>query len=132
MSAINEAYARIDFATIQELQNRMDALENKIPSGPLSILRGDGISIDDTIIFATTINIPGDHADNIKVSFGNSTFKSWPVVTGTLYDPYNANEDVELPNLVMRNMSKNSVVFNIQRKAKRRYILHVVAIGEVP
>ncbi len=130
MSAINEAYARIDFATIQELKNKINDLERRIPTEPIAKVRNEDLSIKDTKFFATAIPIPSGSSNSIKVNFGSGTFSSWPVVTATLYDPTGSSGDNELPSLMMRDISRLSVTVDLRRKTKKRLVLHVIAVGE--
>ena len=52
MSAINEAYARIDVATIQDLVNRIASLEKRVFDGPIAKIRNEDKNIRGTKINA--------------------------------------------------------------------------------
>lgn len=130
MSAINEAYARIDVATIQDLVNRIASLEKRIFDGPIAKIRNEDKNIRGTKIFARAINVPSNSSDSIKIEFGSGTFGGLPVVTATAYDPTTGKGDSESPTLIMTDLSKTSVKIDIKRKTKGRLIIHVIAIGE--
>jgi hypothetical protein len=130
LSAINEAYARIDFATIQELKNKINDLERRIPTEPIAKVRNEDLAIKNTKFFASVIPIPSGSSNSIKVNFGSGTFSSGPVVTATLLDPAGSSGDNELPSLIMRDLSRLSVTVDLRRKTKKRLFLHVIAVGE--
>lgn len=130
MSAINEAYARIDVATIQDLVNRIASIEKRIPDGPVAKIRNEDKNIKGIKIFARSINVPSNSSDSIKVDFGSGTFGAQPIVTATAYDPTTGKGDTESPTLIMRDLSKTSIKIDIKRKTKGRLIIHVIAIGE--
>ena len=67
MSAINEAYARIDFATIQELQNKINDLEKRIPSGVFSKIRGEDFNINNTKVFAAVVPVPTGNDNTLRI-----------------------------------------------------------------
>lgn len=130
MSAINEAYARIDFATIQELQNKINDLEKRIPSGVFSKIRGTDYSINNTRVFAAVIPVPTGTDNTFRVNFGSGTFSSLPIVTVTVGTNLDISADTELPNLVVRDLTRTSVVVEMRRKNKKALRLHVIAVGE--
>lgn len=127
MSAINEAYARIDVATIQALVNRVASLEKRMPDGPIAKIRNEDKNIKGIKIFARAVNVESDSSNSIKIQFGSGTFSANPVVTATVYDPLGKGTET---SLVMKNLTKNSVAIDIIRKGKGRLIIHVIAIGE--
>jgi len=130
MSAINEAYARIDYATIQRLQNELNELKRQIPNGTFAKIRGDSKSVKKTRMFARAVPVSSSD-DTVKVEFGSQTFSSNPIVTATIYDPTKNKGDTEGATIVMRNLTKKSVVFEVKRKGKGRFVIHVIAIGEI-
>lgn len=130
MSSINEAYARIDVATIQDLVNRIASLEKRVFDGPIAKIRNEDKNIRGTKIFARAVNVSSDSSGSIKVEFGSGTFSALPVVTATAYDPLTGTAGSESSILVMRDLSKTSVRIDIKRKTTGRLIIHVIAIGE--
>lgn len=130
MSAINEAYARIDVATIQDLVNRVASLERRVFDGPVAKIRNEDKNIRGIKIFARSINVPSNSSDSIKVEFGSGTFGAQPIVTATAYDPTSTTGETESPTLIMKDISKTSIKIDIKRKTKGRLIIHVIAIGE--
>lgn len=130
MSAINEAYARIDVATIQDLVNRIASLEKRVFDGPVAKIRNEDKNLRGMKIFARAINVPSNSSDSIKIEFGSGTFGAQPIVTATAYDPTTGKGETESPTLTMRDLSKTSVKIDINRKTKGRLIIHVIAIGE--
>jgi hypothetical protein len=130
LSAINEAYARIDVAMIQDLVNRIASLEKRMPDGPVAKIRGESRNIQGIKIFAVAKNVTSNSSDSIKIEFGSGTFSSNPIVTATAYDPTSASGETESPTLVMRDISKTSVTIDIKRKTQGRLIIHVIAIGD--
>lgn len=129
MSAINEAYARIDVATIQDLVNRIASLEKRVFDGPVAKIRNEDKNLRGIKIFARAIPIDSKN-DSLKVEFGSGTFSANPVVTATVYDPSKGTGENESPTLVMRDLSKTSIRIDIKRKTNGRLIIHVIAIGE--
>lgn len=129
---INEAYARIDVATILDLQNRIAELERVMPTEAISKIRNDTWNIKKTRFFARAINVPSGSSDVVKVDFGTGFFNAQPVVTATIYDSTSKNKNIEDATLTMHDLSKNSVRISINRKTKGRIIIHVIAIGEGP
>jgi hypothetical protein len=130
LSAINEAYARIDVAMIQDLVNRIASLEKRMPDGPVAKIRNEDKNIQGIKIFARAVNVSSNSSDSIKVEFGSGTFSGNPIVTATAYDPTSASGETESPTLVMKDISKTSVTIDIKRKTKGRLIIHVIAIGD--
>jgi hypothetical protein len=127
LSAINEAYARIDVATIQALVNRVASLEKRMPDGPIAKIRNEDKNIKGIKIFARAVNVDSDSSNSIKIQFGSGTFSANPVITATVYDPLGKGTET---SLVMKNLTKNSVAIDIIRKGTSRLIIHVIAIGE--
>lgn len=126
---INEAYARIDVATILDLQNRINSLEKVMPTEAISKIRDNNYNIKKTRIFAKAVNLGNSDGNTIKVNFGTNLFSERPVVTATLYDPLTAGGNIEQATLTMRDLSNTSVKIDINRKTKGRVIVHVIAIG---
>lgn len=130
MSAINEAYARIDYATIQRLQNELDDLKRQMPTGTFSVVRGDSLPIKKTKVFARAVPVGENDKNPFTVQFGSGMFSSNPVVTVTMYDPTANKSDTSGTTIIMRNLTKKSVDVEVTRKGKGRFVLHVIAIGE--
>jgi hypothetical protein len=133
MSSINEAYARIDYATILELQDRINKLENIIESytsDTFSNLEGAKSNVRGTKIFTETITV-GAKDSKVDVVFGSNFFGSSPTVTATIRDINNKLVGgTDLPVILISQLDKNKTQFVIKRKKEATLILHIIAIGE--
>lgn len=132
MSAINEAYARIDYETIIQLKQDMRELKedfNKlIGRNAITRFEGQSLSVAKTRIFAEKVSVPRAN-DEFTMNFGSNRFESAPVVTATLA----LVDDKQEPNdvsVVIKELTATKVVFEVQRKVKQNVRLHVIAIGE--
>lgn len=128
VSAINEAYARIDYSLIKDLQSQINDLRKEIYRGSISHIRKNDYSVNETRIWAGAIIIESKSSDTAEVKFGG-IFDSVPVVTATVYDPTKSVADTEGATIVMRNLSEKGVTLDIYRKKKGRMIVHVIAVG---
>ena len=133
MSAINEAYARIDYAVIQGLQNEIDELKRSLNAySGFAKIKGDLLSVKNTRVFARTVQVPSNSNNTIKVEFGSGTFSGIPVVTASVLDPTPSKTDLGVVTVIMKSLSKSSVTMEITRTGKGAMVLHVIAVGERP
>lgn len=131
MSAINEAYARIDYGMIQDLQTQINNLKKEINTGVFAKIRNRDCTLKETKFWARGIVIPSNASDTQKVTFGANTFTKEPVVTATVYDPTRTKDDTEGATIILRNITKSSVTLDISRKGKGPITVFIIAIGEV-
>ena len=133
MSSINEAYARIDYATILELQDRINKLENIIESytsDTFSNLEGAKSNVRGTKIFSETITV-GEKDSKVNVVFGSNFFGNSPTVTATIRDIDNKLVGgTDLPVILISQLDKNKAQFVVKRKKEASLVLHIIAIGE--
>jgi hypothetical protein len=133
MSSINEAYARIDYATILELQDRINKLENIIESytsDTFSNLEGAKSNVRGTKIFSETITV-GEKDSKVNVVFGSNFFGNSPTVTATIRDINNKLVGgTDLPVILISQLDKNKAQFVVKRKKEASLVLHIIAIGE--
>jgi hypothetical protein len=133
MSSINEAYARIDYATILELQDRINKLENIIESytsDTFSNLEGVKSNVRGTKIFTETITV-GEKDSKVNVVFGSNFFDSSPTVTATIRDINNKLVGgTDTPVVLISQLDKNKATFVIKRKKEASLVLHIIAVGE--
>jgi|688.fasta_scaffold04243_2 hypothetical protein len=133
MSSINEAYARIDYATILELQDRINKLENIIESytsDTFSNLEGAKSNVRGTKIFTETITV-GEKDSKVNVVFGSNFFGNSPTVTATIRDINNKLVGgTDLPVILISQLDKNKAQFVVKRKKEASLVLHIIAIGE--
>jgi hypothetical protein len=133
MSSINEAYARIDYATILELQNRINSLENIISSytsDKFANLEGVSSNVRATKVFTETITV-GEKDSKVNVSFGSNFFGMSPTVTATIRDINNKlASGTEIPVVLITQLDRTKATFLIKRKKETSLVLHVIAIGE--
>jgi hypothetical protein len=133
MSSINEAYARIDYATILELQDRINKLENIIESytsDTFSNLEGAKSNVRGTKIFTETISV-GEKDSKVNVVFGSNFFGNSPTITATIRDINNKLVGgTDLPVILISQLDKNKAQFVIKRKKEASLVLHIIAIGE--
>jgi len=133
MSSINEAYARIDYATILELQDRINKLENIIESYTSDIfsnLEGVKSNVRGTKIFTETITV-GAKESKIDVVFGSNFFDTSPTVTATIRDINNKLVGgTDIPVVLISELNKTKATFVIKRKKEASLVLHIIAVGE--
>lgn len=133
MSSINEAYARIDYATILELQNKVIELEKIVQgytSDTFSNLEGSKSNVRGTKIFTETVTV-GEKDSKIDVVFGSNFFDSSPTVTATIRDINNKLVGgTDTPVVLISKLDKNKATFVIKRKKEASLVLHIIAIGE--
>jgi len=133
MSSINEAYARIDYATILELQDRINKLENIIESytsDTFSNLEGAKSNVRGTKIFTETITV-GEKESKVNIVFGSNFFGNNPTVTATIRDINNKLVGgTDLPVILISQLDKNKAEFVVKRKKEASLVLHIIAIGE--
>jgi hypothetical protein len=133
MSSINEAYARIDYATILDLQNKVNSLEKIISSynsDKFSNLEGESTNVRGTKVFTETVTV-GEKDSKIQVVFGSNFFASSPTVTATIRDINNKLAGgTEIPVVLITQLDKSKATFLVKRKKETSLILHIIAIGE--
>lgn len=133
MSAINEAYARIDYAMILQLKNDVEALQKIIQSytsDKFSSLEGESANVRGTKIFTETVTV-GEKESKVEVVFGSNFFSTSPTVTATIRDINNKlASGTDTPVVLMTKLDKNKATFLVKRKKEASLILHIIAIGE--
>ena len=133
MSAINEAYARIDYAMILQLKNDVEALQKIIQSytsDKFSSLEGESANVRGTKVFTETVTV-GEKESKVEVVFGSNFFATSPTVTATIRDINNKlASGTDTPVVLMTKLDKNKATFLVKRKKEASLILHIIAIGE--
>jgi hypothetical protein len=133
MSSINEAYARIDYATILDLQNKVNSLEKIISSytsDKFANLEGESANVRGTKVFTETVTL-GEKDSKVQVVFGSNLFSSSPTVTATIRDINNKLAGgTEIPVVLITQLDKNKATFLVKRKKETSLVLHIIAIGQ--
>lgn len=133
MSSINEAYARIDYATILDLQNKVNSLEKIISSytsDKFANLEGESANVRGTKVFTETVTL-GEKDSKVQVVFGSNLFASSPTVTATIRDINNKLAGgTEIPVVLITQLDKNKATFLVKRKKETSLVLHIIAIGQ--
>lgn len=135
MSAINEAYARIDYAYLKNLESRINKLEEEVNKLNSSV---DSINGDDTRAsnkrFSTRRITMSKSKTSGKVNF-SPAYPSIPTVVFTAQDDVAAGRVI-----VITELTKEYVKFNVltltssavkgdQGSAKGNYTINMIAIG---
>jgi hypothetical protein len=133
MSSINEAYARIDYATILDLQNKVNSLEKIISSytsDKFANLEGESTNVRGTKVFTETVTL-GEKDSKVQVVFGSNLFDSSPTITATIRDINNKLAGgTDMPVVLITQLDKNKATFLVKRKKETSLVLHIIAIGE--
>lgn len=123
MSAINEAYARIDYSYLKELESRLQAVENEI----------DEISDDvDTGVSKRIVTRKVSLKDNKssgKITFGKA-FPRRPTVTFGIQDGAGIARSVVITEITTEYFKYTVFKHPGQKGADGGFTLHIVAIGD--
>jgi hypothetical protein len=128
VTAINEAYARIDYSMLLKMQAQIDDLKKLIPTGKFSAIQNENYSIRGTAVFAQRKNVAKD-VDEVVFNFAQM-FDEVPVVTASIGgNSANAHDPLEVA-VIITEIDKNKVTFEVGRKSKKNFILNVIAVGK--
>lgn len=132
MSSINEAYARIDYEAIVNIQQSIRELKKDFARlvGRKAVARvnGSNLSIAKLRIFAERVEVPKDQSE-IKVEFGPNRFQGTPIVTATAKPSSKKLSPLDI-GVTIQSYNKTSVTFLVEREKSYKVILNVIAIGE--
>lgn len=128
MSAINEAYARIDFAYLRSLEEKISSLDKKISDLDKQVDNLDGEDNSSTNKRFVTRRI----ALNAKTNSGKITFSpafaAIPVVTFSTQDDAGVSRSVTITELTSEYVKFSVRVVSGTSKSGK-YQLHMLAIG---
>lgn len=133
MSSINEAYARIDYAYLKQLENEIINLKQIVANMNNSdhSIRGVTVRTSDVRIFAGERPFPGNQR-NFIINF-KKEFAQEPVVFLTLED-----SDARYKAIVIKSVTPERVAFSVENipgikyteKVKNaEFSVHFIAIG---
>ena len=131
MSDINEAYARIDYKFLKDLDVKIDSLEERLDdlANKVSVIGGRVGRSNDLVIYSNKriFSRSGSGTATLSFSFG-SIFKKVPDVCLT---PALSGETVpsNLPTICIVSTSVTEVKFVIEG-GQRSTRVHCIAIGE--
>gem|GEM_PF-4203873 len=132
MSSINEAYARIDYEALLNIEQSIQELKNDfnrlIGRQAIARIEGESLSVAKTRIFAERLSV-SRNTDTVKIDFGPNRFESPPVVTTS----FATTEEKQNPSdisVAIKSLTTTSVEIQIERKVKQTIRLHVIAVGE--
>lgn len=129
MSAINEAYARIDFSYLRSLEEKISSMEKKINDLDKQIDNIDGGDNAATNKRFVTRRIALNSKNNSgKVTF-SPKFASIPVVTFSTQDDSGASRVVTITELTSEYV-KFSVKLVSGTSKSGKYQLHMLALGK--
>jgi hypothetical protein len=132
MSSINEAYARIDYEALLNIEQSIQELKNDfyrlIGRQAISRIQGESLSVAKTRIFAERLSVPRN-TDTVKIDFGPSRFESAPIVSATIATADDKQNPSDI-SLAIKSITRTSVEIQVERKIKQTVRLHVIAVGE--
>lgn len=128
MSAINEAYARIDLAAIQKLESDIEEIKKVIGGYPFLNYDGEQIGPKSTSVFADRLRI-GAKQKIIAISFPSKWFSKIPVVTATIENVDGKILDSNDVTVIIRKITVKGVSILIRRTKEVPVVLNVMAIG---
>jgi hypothetical protein len=135
MSSINEAYARIDYAYLKQLENEINDLKKQVASINNSehSLRGTTVRTSDIRIFAGERTYPGNQT-NFSINF-KKDFAQEPLVFLTIED-----SDARYKALALKSVTKSGMTFSVENIPNIKYTekiknsefsVHFIVIGRV-
>ncbi len=128
MTAINEAYARIDFAYLRSLEEKITSLEKKVADLDKQVDSIDGEDNSATNKRFVTKKIPLNSKNNSgKVTF-SPAFASIPVVVFSTQDDSGVSRSVTITELT-KDYVKFSVKVISGTSKSGKYDLHMLALG---
>lgn len=131
MSAINEAYARIDYSYLKQLEAKIEALENIVDSlneNAQDDIDGDEVAGFNKRFVARRIKM-SDKKPTQKITFSPS-FPQRPTVVFGVQD----NSGV-FRNVVITELNSEFVKFNVVKNSNQKtndgnFTLHMIAMGK--
>ncbi len=129
MSAINEAYARIDYSYLKQLETRLQAVEEEIDemNEDLDSINDEDVKGSNKRIITKRIS-QKDNKPSGKVTF-SPAFPERPTVTATVADNSGVARTVVITEL-NREYVKYSVFKHPGQKADASFSIHMIIVGK--